>query len=483
MRAAYRQRDGTKGVSDTEIISLEPATGAEVWRGPVGDLDETVARARRGWPAWAAQPLATRIELMRRFANEVRKDRDALAETIARETGKPLWEALAEVDAVIARVEITVRSYAERCAQRKLDNGLQGLVAVRHKPHGVMAVVSPCSQPALAPAGNILPALIAGNCVVFKPSERALATAERLVRCFYDAGVAAAVIQLLVGKPQLGADLALHPGVDGVLFSGSVDVGIAIARKLADQPSKIVALEMGGNNPLVVLDTVRIEEAATIVVQSAFAGAGQRSTAARRLIVKSSMYEPLIAAVKAIADRIICGAPFDDPAPFMGPLIDNAAADRLTESFIHLLSNGGRPIKHMVRLRPGLPFVSPSIIDVTQVGDRPDVERFGPMLQVIRVDNLEAAIVEANNTRFGLAAGLIGGSPQEYNRFWANIRAGLVSWNRPTTMDLPAAPFGGVGHSGNHRPGAFYATDNCAYPVSSAEMEQPRATLGTGFRT
>jgi len=137
----------------------------------------------------------------------------------------------------------------------------------------------------------------------------------------------------------------------------------------------------------------------------------------------------------------------------------------------------------MVRLRPGLPFVSPAIIDVTDVQDRPDVELFGPMLQVIEVDDLDAAIAEANATRFGLAAGLIGGSPQDYNRFWAHIRAGQVSWNRPTTTDLPAAPFGGIGHSGNHRPGAFYAAGNCSYPVSSAELEQPRATLGTGFCT
>ncbi|MDP9056381.1 MAG: succinylglutamate-semialdehyde dehydrogenase [Pseudomonadota bacterium] len=468
-------------MSDTEIISLEPATGAEVWRGPIGDIAATVAEARRGWPSWAAQPLATRIELMRRFANEVRRDHDALANMIARETGKPLWEAMDEVDAVIARVEIAVRGYAERCAQRKLDNGLQGWVAVRHKPHGVMAVISPCHQPALAPIVNILAALIAGNCVVLCPSEQVPATAEMLVAFFHRAGMAPAVIQLLVGKSQHGIDLALHPGIDGVLFSGSLSDGIEINRQLAAWPGKILALEMDGNNPLVVLDSPKIDEVATLIVQSAFAGAGQRSTAARRLIVKSSMVEPVMAAVKAIADRIICGAPFDDPAPYMGPVIDGAAADRLTESFIHLLSHGGRAIKHMVRLRPGLPFVSPAIIDVTQVRDRPDVAVLGPMLQVIQVDDLDAAIIEANRTRFGLAAGLVGGSPQDYARFWANIRAGLVSWNRPTTTDLPAAPFGGTGASGNQRPSGFYAADNCAYPVSSAELEQPRATLGTGF--
>ena len=419
---------------------------------------------------------------MRRFANEVRKDSDELARMIARETGKPLWEALAEVEAVVARVEIAVRSHAERCAQRKLNNGLQGQVTVRHKPHGVLAVLSPFSQPALIPVSHVLPALIAGNCVILKPSEKAPGPAEILIRCFHRAGIAAAVVQLLIGDRQHGLDLALHADVDGVLFNGTVQTGIALNRRLAANPSKVVVLEMGGNNPLVVLDTPKLEEAATVIIQSAFAGAGQRSTAARRLIVKASMYDAVIDTVKRFADRIICGAPFDDPAPYMGPVIDNGTADGLTESFIYLLSNGGKAIKHMVRLRPGLPFLSPAIIDVTQVKERPDIELFGPLLQVIKVDTLDDAIAEANATRFGLAAGLIGGSPKEYDRFWAQVRAGVISWNRPTTSELPATPFGGVGYSGNHRPSGFYAADNCAYPVAAAELEQPRAVLGTGFR-
>lgn len=187
--------------------------------------------------------------------------------------------------------------------------------------------------------------------------------------------------------------------------------------------------------------------------------------------------------MKRLADRIIVGAPFDEPAPFMGPVIDNRTADGLTESFVYLLSSGGRPIKHMVRLQPGLPFLSPAIIDVTDVAERPDVELFGPLLQVVRVDDFDEAIAEANNTRFGLSASLIGGNAQDYNRFWANIRAGVVNWNRPTNGASSAAPFGGVGLSGNHRPSAYYAADYCAYPVASTEMDQPRASIGVGLRS
>lgn len=469
-------------MSHSEIISIEPATGEEFWRGRVGDVDEVVNRARRAWTAWAAQPLSTRMELVRRFANEVRKESDNFARTIAQETGKPLWEARAEVENVVARVEAAIRGYAERTAQRKLDNAIQGTAALRHKPHGVIAVITPFNFPVHLANGHIVPALIAGNAIVFKPSEKAPASGLMLAKCFHKAGISASVVQVLIGGPAEGMALASHDGIDGVLFTGSAHAGIAINRKLAARPDKIVALEMGGNNPIIVWDTPKISDAAVLIVQSAFTTAGQRCAAARRLIIKDSMYDAVVSEVKSLSERIIVGAPFDEPSPFMGPVIDNDAADGLTESFLYMLSNGGKAIKHLQRTQGDLPFLSPAIIDTTAMAERPDVELFGPILQIIRVDDFDAAIAEANNTRFGLAAALIGGNPQEYNRFWANIRAGTVNWNRPTIGASPNAPFGGIGLSGNHRPTGFYAADYCAYPVTSAEMEQPRASVGAGFR-
>ncbi|MGX7895838.1 succinylglutamate-semialdehyde dehydrogenase [Tsuneonella sp. HG222] len=469
-------------MTQNTIISTEPATGAEFWRGKAGNVEETVDRARRAWPAWAAQPLANRIELVRRFANEVRKEQDAFAELIARETGKPLWEARTEVESVIAKVEISVRAYAERTGQRKLDSALKGASAVRHKPHGVMAVLGPYNFPAHLPNGHIVPALIAGNAVIFKPSEKTPAVGEFLMKLFNRAGISAALIQVLQGGPEEGKALVAHPGIDGVLFTGSAQAGIAINRKLAANPGKVVALEMGGNNPVVLWDTPKMHDAATLVVQSAFTTAGQRCTAARRLIVKASLYDQALEEIKRLAKRIIIGGPFDDPAPFMGPVIDGQAADQLTEAFLYFLSNGGRAISHLRRPKGDLPFLTPGIIDTTAMKERPDVELFGPLLQVIKVDDFDQAIAEANNTRFGLSASLIGGTPQEYNRFWANIRAGIVNWNRPTNGASSGAPFGGIGLSGNHRPAAFYAADYCAYPVASTEMEQPRASLGVGFK-
>ncbi|RKF21010.1 succinylglutamate-semialdehyde dehydrogenase [Altericroceibacterium spongiae] len=468
-------------MSDTKIISIEPATGQPFWSAEVQDVDDIVQQARRAWGNWAAQPHARRIELMRRFANEVRRQEEPFAELIARETGKPLWEAKTEVAAVIAKVEISIRAYAERTGQRRLDSALQGTAALRHKPHGVMAVLGPYNFPAHLPNGHIVPALIAGNAVIVKPSEKAPAVGEFLVGCFHRAGVPGDVLQLLVGGAEEGKALVAHPDIDGVLFTGSAQAGIAINRRLASNPGKIVALEMGGNNPLVVWDTPKLADVAALVVQSAFTTAGQRCTAARRLIVKSAMYDAVVEEVIRLIDRMVIGAPFDDPQPFMGPVIDRNMADELTESFLYLMSHGGRALAHMRRPYGDLPFVTPGLIDTTAMPERPDVEIFGPLLQVIRVDELDEAIAEANNTRFGLSASLVGGSPEQYNRFWGNIRAGIVNWNRPTNGASSAAPFGGIGLSGNHRAAAYYAADYCAYPVASSELDQPRASVGVGF--
>ena len=155
-----------------QLISTEPATGAEIWSGQIGDSTREVAAARAAWPAWAAHSVSYRSEALRRFANEVRKREQAFADLIARETGKPYWEAKTEVAAVVGKVEISINAYSERTPQRRLEAALGNKVAVRHKPHGVMAVLGPYNFPAHLPNGHIVPALLAGNAVVFKPSEK-----------------------------------------------------------------------------------------------------------------------------------------------------------------------------------------------------------------------------------------------------------------------------------------------------------------------
>ena len=465
-----------------EIVSTEPATGAVLWRRERSDVDAEVAAARNGWSAWAARPLAYRIETLRRFANMVRQKADAFADLIARETGKPLWEARTEVESVIGKVDISVSAYSERTAQRRLESPMGMRAAVRHKPHGVLAVLGPYNFPAHLPNGHIVPALLAGNAIVFKPSEKCPASGAFLIDCLLGAGVPPECARLVIGGPEEGKALAAHPGIDGLLFTGSAHTGIALNRQFATRPEKILALEMGGNNPIVVWSTPDLYAAAVIVVQSAFTTAGQRCTAARRLIVDETLFAPLIETIRKLIDRLIIGEPHADPAPFMGPVIDNDTADMLTESFLALMTHGGRPLVHMQRPIEGRPFLTPGLIDVTDIPERPDIELFGPILQVIRVKTFDEAVAEANNTRYGLSASLVSQDPELYNKFWANIRAGIVNWNRPTNGASSQAPFGGLGWSGNHRPSAYYAADYCAYPVVSSEADAARASIGIGLR-
>jgi len=464
------------------LYSTEPATGTEIWSGEIGDPAAEVRAARAALPEWSAHSIAYRIEALRRFANVVRSRQGDFADLIARETGKPLWEAHTEVAAVINKVEISASAYLERTPMQRLEGALGSKVAVRHKPHGVLAVLGPYNFPAHLPNGHIVPALIAGNTIVFKPSEKTPATGAMLVDCFHAAGIPKDALRLLIGGPGQGKALAAETDIDGLLFTGSVRAGLALHQQFADKPNKILALELGGNNPLVVWDAKDIEAAAIIAVQSAYLTAGQRCTAARRLIVEDGREEKLIEAITGLIDRLVVGEPHAQPQPFMGPVIDNAAAHHLQEQWVELMMKGGKPIRRLDRPDEDKPYLTPALIDVTDIRDRADQELFGPVLQLIRVKDFDAAIAEANNTRFGLAASLIGGSPAMYDRFWSEVRAGVINWNKPTNGAPSNAPFGGIGLSGNHRPSAFYAADYCAYPVTSSEAELARAAINDGLR-
>ncbi len=467
------------------IQSFEPATGALLWEAPCSDVAAQVALVERCWPAWAAMPSAYRIETIRRFANGVRAAENELAELIARETGRPLWHARTEVIELIERVDRAIGAFSERTGQRRLEGALGARMALRHKPHGVMAVITPHVMPARIPVDHIVPALLAGNGVVFKPSEKAPATGEMLVRLLQEAGILDDLVQCVIGGAEAGKALVADERVRGILFTGATHTGLGIARSCAGKPGKpgkLLALEMSGNNPIVAWDTPDIAGAAALIVQSAFGASGQHCLAARRLIVRDTMRGPLVEEIKALADRLVIDEPLADPMPFMGPVIDMATADGLTESFLYLMSNGGKPIKHMQRPMGDLPFVTPAMMDVTAMRERPDLELFGPLLQIVSVETFEAAMAEANNTRYGLCATLIGGNPELYDRFWSNSQAGIINWNRPSFTIAPNAPVGGTGLSGNHRAGGHYAADFCAYPVASAEMETPRASIGIGLK-
>ena len=467
------------------IATVQPATGEPGWQGAGADsaqVHEAVAAARAAFPAWAAKSVDERIAVVRRFGEALARHSEHLAEAIARETGKPLWESRTEAGAMQAKIEISIAAYHERTGTTSAPAG-DGQRVLTHKPHGVMAVFGPYNFPGHLPNGHIVPALIAGNTVVFKPSEHAPETAEKTVKLWQESGLDAGQINLIQGAADAGRALAGEPGIDGVLFTGSARTGQMLHQAMAGQPGKILALEMGGNNPLIVDESVEdVDAAVLLIVQSAFLSAGQRCTCARRLFVPDNdLGERLIARLVEVIAELRVGAPFDDPEPFMGPVISAASARRVLETQNTLLDAGATALATAGILRENTALLAPGVLDVTGIS-APDEEIFGPLLQISRYADWNDALIAANATRFGLSAGLIGDDRARFDQFRREIRAGIVNWNRPLTGASSAAPFGGVGVSGNHRASAYYAADYCAYPVASLEsdaLELP-ATLPPG---
>ncbi|RWU20679.1 succinylglutamate-semialdehyde dehydrogenase [Pseudomonas alkylphenolica] len=454
------------------LQSLDPVSQKVIWQGQgavAGQVDEAVRAARQAFPAWALQSLEARISVLEAFAASLKANAEALAHCIGEETGKPLWESATEVTSMVNKVAISVQSYRERTGEK--SGPLADATAVlRHKPHGVVAVFGPYNFPGHLPNGHIVPALLAGNTVVFKPSELTPKVAELTVKCWIEAGLPAGVLNLVQGARETGVALAANPGIDGLFFTGSSRTGNLLHQQFAGRPDKILALEMGGNNPLVVDEVKDLDAAVYTIIQSAFISAGQRCTCARRLLVPQGAWgDSLLARLVEVCQTITVGAFDQQPAPFMGSVISLDAAKALLNAQAQLLSNGGVSLLGMTQLQASAALLTPGIVDVTAVANRPDEEFFGPLLQVIRYSDFDAAIAEANNTQYGLAAGLLSDSRARYQYFWLQSRAGIVNWNKQLTGAASSAPFGGVGASGNHRASAYYAADYCAYPVASLE--------------
>ena len=476
-------RDG----AGAEFSSFDPSTGETIWTGAAAtkaDVNDAVNAARGAFEKWALTPVAERIHIMERYRDLIKRDAEDLARLISRETGKPFWETKTEAATVSGKVDISIKAYHERTGERTSTAGATNAV-LRHKPHGVMAVLGPYNFPAHLPNGHIVPALIAGNTVVFKPSEMTPGPGAFIVEHMIEAGVPEGVVNLVQGGRETGEALT-GAEVDGVLFTGGAKTGLAIHKMFADRLDVILALELGGNNPLIWWDTDDVEAAAFTVVQSAFLTSGQRCTCARRLILpEGAAGDKAVAALAKLTKRLIVGAPFDEPQPFMGPVISPKIAESLERAFDQLVERDGEAITNLSVIDEGKAFVSPGIVDVSLFADAvADEEHFGPLLKVYRVKSFDDAIARANKTKFGLSAGILTDDKVKWEKFLTLSRAGIVNWNRQTTGASGAAPFGGIGDSGNHRPSAYYAADYCAYPVASMEGEAllPMAIDQVGVR-
>ena len=467
----------------TSLPVIHPATGVYLWsatQATDAEVEAACGAARNAFALWSMTPLAQRISIAERFRDLLKIEMDELAELISKEVGKPLWEARAEIVSMAAKIDISVQAYATRTGTASTKS-VDGDLVLRHRPHGVLAVFGPYNFPGHLPNGHIVPALIAGNTLVFKPSEFAPRTAVKTVALWEQAGLPSGVLNLINGGRDTGAALAQQSALDGILFTGSYQTGALLHRQFAGQPNKLLALEMGGNNALVVWNVASHDSAVYHVILSAFISAGQRCTCARRLIVEDSADgAAFVHRVVEVAGQLIVGAPDALPEPFMGPVISAPAASRLLAAQEALIALGGRSRLAMRQLVPETGLLSAGIIDVTNCSALPDEEFFGPLLQVIRVKNFNAAIAAANATQYGLAAGLLSDDAALWQQFLHRSHAGIVNWNRPTTGAVSTMPFGGIGQSGNHRPSAFYAADYCAYPVASIEnkvLTMPRQLL------
>ncbi len=452
--------------------SLNPVSQAVLWSGRAAAAEQVAAAvlaAREAFAAWAMRTLEQRIEVLEAFAGCLKAHADQLAHCIGEETGKPLWESATEVTSMVNKVAISIQSYRERTGEKSAPLA-DATAVLRHKPHGVVAVFGPYNFPGHLPNGHIVPALLAGNTVVFKPSELTPKVAELTVKCWIEAGLPAGVLNLLQGARDTGVALAADDGIDGLFFTGSSGTGNVLHKQFAGRPDKILALEMGGNNPLVVEQVADLDAAVYTIIQSAVISAGQRCTCARRVLVPQGAWgDNLLARLVAVTATIQVGAFDQQPAPFMGSVISLAAAEHLLNAQQQLLAKGATSLLAMTQPQANAALLTPGIVDVSAVRDRGDEELFGPLLQVIRYADFDAAIAQANATQFGLAAGLLSDSAERYQQFWLQSRAGIVNWNKQLTGAASSAPFGGVGASGNHRASAYYAADYCAYPVASLE--------------
>lgn len=466
-------------LGDGEYLeSRSPADEAVVWAGKAAgetQVNEAVSSAKSAFLEWSIQDQSVRSEILLNYAKELEARKQEIAHAISHDMGKPLWESLTEVGAMIGKVKISIQAQEERAGDRVQELAF-GHATLEHRPHGVFAVLGPFNFPGHLPNGHIVPALLAGNTCVFKPSEQAPSIVYLMTEAFQAAGLPAGCLNVVQGARETGRAL-LNANIDGVLFTGSANTGIAIHKHFAGRPEVMLALEMGGNNPLIVDEISDVQSAVDCVLHSAFISAGQRCTCARRLIiVEGDRPDTLIEALVDTIKDIQIGLPDEDV--FIGPVVSKLAAQNIFKFESELQKMGGESLVAVQQSERCEALLRPGLIDVTGVEGLPDEEVFGPLLQIIRVKSKEEAVKQANATRFGLSAGVISENDSKWAYYKNRIRAGILNWNSPTTGASSAAPFGGPGLSGNHRPSAYYAADYCAWPqagMTSVKLEPLKA--------
>jgi succinylglutamic semialdehyde dehydrogenase len=466
--------------SGSDVVSINPYSGDILWssaEAEEGLINEAVAVARTSFESWSNHPLEGRIEILQNFTTIVQREKESLAALVALESGKPLWESNVEVNSLVTKLAASLDAYKSRCSESSRE--VKGLLSrTQFRPHGVMGVLGPYNFPLSMANGHIMPAILAGNTVVFKPSELTPLAGLAVARIWQQAGLPPGVMNCVTGAKAVGRALVEHQDVDGILFVGSHPTGLSILRSLASSPQKIVVVEMGGNSPLFIedFDPAKSDAVVSIIIHSAFISSGQRCSAARRLFINEKNWD-LLERVSDVVKSLRIGSPQDSPEPFSGPMIRPEAITPVQSRFEELKASGGISLLDPQVTGPNRTVMRPGLIDVGCSTNDSDEEIFGPVLKVRKYSDLTEAIKMGNDTRFGFSTGIVTQHREVYESFFRKMKTGIINWNQQLTGATTFAPFGGVKQSGNFRPAGYLSSDYCSYAVASFEVESNALTL------
>ncbi len=467
------------------LVSTDPARPDRVvWQGspPVEHVDEAIRAARAALPEWSGRSVEERAEYLRRWRDAVTEQNERIAGVITDDMGKTMAESRAEAKLLAGKVDITlddisfarVRGYEVAVSESRSGH-------CRFKPFGVMAVLGPFNFPAHLPNGHFVPALLLGNTVVFKPSKRTPAVGQILAEIMDDIGIPPGVFNVIHGGRGVAPALTSHDDVDGILLTGSWPVGRSIMEANVDRPGRMLALEMGGNNPAVVMADCHLKQAVVECTRAAFATTGQRCTCTRRLVVHADIAERFIPAFCKAASGLLIGPGRASEPVFMGPVVsEDSVTDVLDAQAMHARAGSRVLLEATAVDRPGH-FVTPGVVEVDGFSLDRDEEVFGPFAQITVVNDLEHAIEQANLTRYGLAAAIFTTDDAAYETFFARTNAGCINRNTGTAGASSKLPFGGLGHSGNHRPAAAFSVDYCVYPVANMVEKSAEVAVPVGM--
>lgn len=437
------------------------------------NVDIVCEAATKAYLPWAQKSVKERAEYLLRLKDIFLKRAEEMAVTISREMGKPLWESRTEAAALAAKIAITVEHSVKMIAEERLSEVMPQVDGViRYKPRGVMAVIGPFNFPAHLPNGHIIPALLAGNTIVFKPSDKTPAVGQLYAEMISEAGFPPGVFNMIHGQAEIGRRLVTHEKVDGILFTGSYEVGLKIKQDTNDHYWKILALEMGGKNTTIVWEDADIEKAVYETIVGAYMTSGQRCSCTSRLVLHPKIEDKFMAAFHQAAKDISIGHWSEDV--FMGALAGPGSVEKYLR-FLDIAKREGAEVimrgKSIDRAHQGC-FVTPSIYKVGKLNldsVYQKTEIFGPNVAVYITDDFSEAMKIVNFGGYGLVTAIFSKNEKLFQRTLLEAKVGLVNWNRTTNGANSRLPFGGIGKSGNDRPSGHFAIQYCTVPVASLE--------------